>query len=77
MDWPSKSLDMNPIEHRWDQIAVHINDIDNPPATAIQLRMAVQQTWVTLRPVRLRTLVRSMPRRMCVVLTVRGSHTHY
>ena len=76
MDWPSKSPDMNPKEHRWEQMAVHINDIDNPPVTAVQLRMAVQQIWVTLRPVRLRT-VRSMPRRMCVVLAARGGHKHY
>ena len=29
MGWPSKSLDMYPMEHHWDQMAVHIHDMDN------------------------------------------------
>ena len=31
MDWPARSLDMNPIEHVWDQMAIWIRDMDNPP----------------------------------------------
>ena len=32
-------------------MVVHIRDLDNPPNTAAQLRVAVQQAWVTLSPV--------------------------
>ena len=56
---------------------VYIQDMDNPPITAELLRVAVQQAWVTLRPVRLRTLVRSTPCRMCAVLTAFGGHIPY
>ena len=58
MDRSSKSPDMNPEEHPWERIVVHIHDMNNPPATAAQLCVAVQQAWVALRPARLRTLVR-------------------
>ena len=61
MDWPSKSPYMNPTEHLWDQMAVHISDMDNPPTRAAKSRVAVQQAWVAKRPVRLRTLVWSLP----------------
>ena len=33
MDWPAKSPDMNPIDHIWVQMAIHIHDMDNPPTT--------------------------------------------
>ena len=68
---------MNPIEHLRDQMAVHIFDMDNPPAMAVQLHLAGQQSWVTLRSVRLRTLVQSTPCRVCAVLAVGAGHIHY
>ena len=55
MEWPPKSPDVNPIEHLLDQMAVNIHDMDNPPTTAAQLRVAVQQAWVALRVVKLWT----------------------
>ena len=33
MDWPAKIPDMDAIEHIWDQMAIHIRDMDNPPTT--------------------------------------------
>ena len=58
-------------------MAVHIRNMDNPPTTAVQLHVGVQQAWVALRYVNLSTLVWSMPRRMFATLAVRGGHTHY
>ena len=72
MDWPAKSPDMNPIEHIWDQMATHICDMDNPPTT--QQQMAA---WDVLEPERLRSLMRSMPRRGCAVQDARGGQTRY
>ena len=35
IDWPTRSPDMNPIEHVWDQMSVWIRDMDDPPSTVI------------------------------------------
>ena len=68
MDWPYKSPGMYLIEHLWDLMGVHIRDMDNPAAA--QLRVAVKQAWVALRPVRGLALVWSMPRPVRAVLAV-------
>ena len=56
-------------------MGVHIRDMDNPAAA--QLRVAVKQAWVALRPVRGLALVRSMPRPVRAVLAAYGGHTNY
>ena len=33
MDWPAKSPDMNLIENIWDQMSIHMRDMDNTPTT--------------------------------------------
>ena len=35
MDWPTRSPDMKPIEHVWDQMSVWIRDMDDPPTSTI------------------------------------------
>ena len=77
MDWPDRSLDMNPIEHVWDQMSVWIRDMDDPPSTVAELNNAVHQAWAAVRPGRVRTLVESMPRHVRAVLATRGGHTRY
>ena len=68
IDQLSNCPDMNPIEYFWDQIEVHIRDMDDPPTMAALLRVTVQQVWVALKPVMLRTLVQSMPCHLRAVL---------
>ena len=40
----SQSPDMNSIEHIWDQMAIHIRDMDNPPTT--QQQVLLMQWWL-------------------------------
>ena len=49
---------------------IHIHDMDYLPTTASQLRVAVQEAWVALSPVRLLTLVWTILRRGLSLLRV-------
>ena len=77
MDWPARSLDMNLIEHVWDQMSVWIRDMDDPPSTVAELNNAARQLWAAVRLGRVRTLVESMPRHIRALLAARGGHTRY
>ena len=57
MDWPSRSLDMYPIEHFWDQTMVFIRDMNEPPFIVPEMWRAVLQAWVVILPRRVMTLV--------------------
>ena len=63
-------------EDPWDQIEVHIRDMDEPPTTPAQLRVDMQQAWIALGPVKIGDLVRSIPHRVRAVLASCGGHTH-
>ena len=50
-------------------MSVNIGDVDNSTTTVAKMHVAVQQAWVALRPVRIRTLVRSMLSLLQVMVT--------
>jgi transposase len=75
--WPSKSPDLNPIEHLWDQLDKRVRQRQPPPLTLDQLRQMLQQEWRTILRNNVRNLIESMPRRCRAVLVVRGGHTRY
>ena len=43
--WPSKSPDLNPIEHLWDQLDKRVRQRQPPPHTLDQFRQMLQQEW--------------------------------
>ena len=63
MDGQVQSPDMSPIEHVWDQMSIWIRDMDDRPSTVAELNNAVHQAQAAVWPGRVRTLVKSMPRR--------------
>ena len=43
--WPSKSPDLNPIEHLWDELGRRVRGRLNVPQTVRQLEIALRQDW--------------------------------
>ena len=77
LPWPSKSPDLNPIEHLWNQLDKRVRQRQPPPQTLDQLRQMLQQEWRTIPRNNVRNLIESMPRRGRTVLAARGGHTRY
>ncbi|GFX56984.1 transposable element Tcb2 transposase [Trichonephila clavipes] len=48
MDWPARSLDLNPIEHVWDFLGRRLAARTLPPVTIRELRLALQDEWAAM-----------------------------
>ena len=75
--WPSRSPDLNVIEHVWDKMKRDIRSQNPPPRTIQQLQRAVVNSWQNIPQNFIKTLVRSMERRCQEVINARGGYTHY
>lgn len=73
--WPSRSPDMNPIEHVWSYMKRQIRQ--HPPGNVRQLRQMMTDAWRRLPQELLRRLILSMPRRVTSLLLARGGYTRY
>ena len=60
LPWPSKSPDLNPIEHLWAELDRCIRQ-RQPPSQFNQLGQALQHEWQRILQVRIQHLIRSMP----------------
>ena len=45
LDWPSRSPDLNPIEHMWDELGRRVRQQINPPQTSGDLERALVEQW--------------------------------
>ena len=77
LPWPSKSPDLNPIEHLWDQLDKRVRRRQQQPHTRQQLVNVLQEEWRRIPQRRIRRLIQSMPRRCRAVIDARGGHTRY
>ncbi|GFU98919.1 transposable element Tc3 transposase [Trichonephila clavipes] len=77
MDWPARSLDLNPIEHVWDFLGRRLAARTLPPVTILELRLALQDEWAAMPQQLIDTLILSMGRRCETCLAVRGDHIPY
>ena len=72
-DWPSKSLDLNPIEHLWDNLDIR----QNPLGNVNELREALLEEWNNIPQAEINNLIHSMRRRCQAVSNAHSGHTHY
>lgn len=77
MDWPSRSPDMNPIEHVWDCIKRQLNSPNNNIRNLPELRAEIHRLWDDIPQAQIRRLIHSCRRRVAAVIASRGDYTRY
>lgn len=76
-DWPSRSPDLNPIEHVWDMLGRRVARRQMAPRSIPELREALVQEWQNIPQPLLDNLILSMQSRCGACVAVRGDHTYY
>ncbi|GFS72041.1 uncharacterized protein TNCV_2676881 [Trichonephila clavipes] len=72
MNWPARSLDLNPFKHVWDFLGRRFLAARAlPPVPMRELRLALQDEWAAVPQYLLDTLILSMGRRCEICLAVR------
>ena len=77
LPWPSKSPDLNPIEHLWDDLDRRVRQRQPQPQSLKQLVNTLPDEWNHIPQQAIRTLISSMGRRCQAVIDSRGGHTIY
>ena len=75
--WPSKSPDLNPLEHLWSHLKYRVNKRIKPTTTLVGLERILRREWAAIEQVRIDRLINSMRRRCLAVIDADGGHTRY
>ena len=71
---PSKSPDLNPIEHLWDELDKRVCQHQPSPQSLDQLGQALQDEWQRIPQIPTQHLIRSASKRCRTALTAHGGH---
>ncbi|KFM69603.1 Transposable element Tc3 transposase, partial [Stegodyphus mimosarum] len=75
MDWPTVSLDLNPVEHVWDMLGRRVT-ARQPLSTCLpELRRTLLFEWRNIPQDQIDNLILSMPRRCRDCIASSGRHT--
>ena len=77
MDWPARSVDLNPIEHMWNELHVRISARQVQPRSIQELGAMLVQEWAAIPVNTIRNLIGSMRMRCQAVIDSQWSHTRY
>ena len=77
LPWSAFSLDLNPIEHHWDELHRRVRRRDNPPAFLPDLEQALLQKWNNIPQMTVNNLINSITRRVQSALDANSRHTRY
>ncbi|GFW76417.1 uncharacterized protein TNCV_1581961 [Trichonephila clavipes] len=73
LPWPTRSPDLSPVEHVWDQLKWQM-----PSCHSVHdLELAVQDLWVHLPQDNIRCLINSIPDRVAACIAAGGGPTRY
>ncbi|KAI1002867.1 hypothetical protein K3495_g5336 [Podosphaera aphanis] len=77
LDWPAQSLDLNPIEHLWEEMKRRLWTYYEPPKGVGELWQRVQREWALIPSSTCHNLIESMAMRIEAVLAAKGGNTRY
>ncbi|KAG2458162.1 TC1A transposase, partial [Polypterus senegalus] len=75
LEWPSRSPDLNPIEHRWRDLKMAVHR--RFPSNQMELERCCKEEWVKLAKDRCAKLVASYSKRLEAVIAAKGASTKY
>ena len=75
LEWPSQSLDLNPIEHLWRDVKIAVQRRSPPNLT--ELERICREEWEKLPKYRRAKLVASYPSRLEAVIAAKSALTKY
>jgi hypothetical protein len=77
MLWPSKSADLNPIEHLWCLLKRKLKSYPEEPKGIEELWNRVQELWDNIDNCECCQLIESIARRVEGVMRARGGYRKY
>ena len=77
LTWPSKSPDLNAIEHMWDSLENRIRNCPAQPRTRKELQIALHEEWVHFPQYKIQLFISSMRKRCRACIAVREGHSRY
>ena len=77
MNWAAQYLDLNPIEHLWDELERWLRGRSIQPQTKLELFTMFQELWKQIPPLVYQYLVESLSRRVKAVIAAEGGPTPY
>ena len=77
LDWPPQSPDLNPIEHVWHELKVHLNAYSTRPTTREELADRISNEWNKFTKEDCLKYIDSMPDRINAVIKSKGGVTPY
>lgn len=75
LSWPSRSPDLNPIEHLWEQLNRQIRK--HTHSNKATLFKSLKEEWNKIAPASINRLIESMPDRCAAVIAAKGIATKY
>ncbi|MBN3274470.1 TCB1 transposase, partial [Polyodon spathula] len=75
LEWPSQSLDLNPIKNMWHDLKIALHQCS--PRNLTELEQFCKEQWSKIGKSRCARLVETYPNRLTAVIAAKGAFTEY